>query len=66
MQEFIKKMWTVTYGSGTTLIILNKEMEDIMKMVKSLKDSGLSIKRVTKIIENKKRVSKELDFLVCY
>ena len=66
MQEFIKKMWTVTYGSGTTLIILNKEMEDIMKMVKSLKDSGLSIKHVTKIIENKKRVSKELDFLVCY
>ena len=66
MQEFIKKMWTVTYGSGTTLIILNKEMEDIMKMVKSLKDSGLSIKCVTKIIENKKRVSKELDFFVCY
>ena len=29
------------FGSGTTaMIILNKEMEDIMKTVKSLKESG--------------------------
>ena len=29
------------FGSGTTaLIILNKEMEDIMKTVKSLEESG--------------------------
>ena len=33
-------------GSGTTtLIILNDEMEDIIKIVKSLEDSGLLLKR---------------------
>ena len=33
------------YGSGTTvLIISNEEMEDIMKIVKSLEESGLLIK----------------------
>ena len=34
------------YGSGTTtLIISNEEMEDIMKIVKLLKESGLLIKK---------------------
>ena len=33
------------FGSGnTTLIILNEEMNDIMKIVKSLEESGLLIK----------------------
>ena len=33
------------YGSGTTaLIISNEEMEDIMKIVMSLEESGLLIK----------------------
>ena len=41
MQEYIKKM----LGSGTaTLMISNEEMEDIMKIVKYLKDSGLLLK----------------------
>ena len=40
---FHKKM----FGSGvTTLIILNGEMNDIMKIVKSLEESGLLIKGV--------------------
>ena len=35
------------FGSGfTTLTISNEEMEDIMKTVKSLQDSGLLIKGV--------------------
>ena len=38
-------------------------MEDIMKIAKSLRDSGLLIKGVTKTIENETR---EVDFLVCY
>ena len=42
-----------TYGSGTIILIIsNKEMEDCMKIVKSLKDSGLLIKGYTKTIEN--------------
>ena len=36
---------TKFFGSGTTaLIISNKEMKDIMEIVKSLKESGLPIK----------------------
>ena len=38
-------------GSGTaTLITSNEEMEEIMKIVKSLDDSGLSLKRVSETI----------------
>ena len=40
-------------GSGfTTLIISNEEMNDIMKIVKSLEDSGLLIKGVSETIQN--------------
>ena len=39
-------------GSGTiTLIIENKELEDIMKIIKSLEDSGLLIKGVSETIQ---------------
>ena len=50
------------FGSGssplelakqTTLIILNAETNDIMKIVKSLEKSGLLIKRFSKTIQNK-------------
>ena len=34
-------------GNTTTLIISNDEMEDIIKIVKSLEDSGLLLKGVT-------------------
>ena len=41
------------YGSGTaTFIISNEEMNDIMKIVKSLEESGLSIKGVNETIKN--------------
>ena len=40
-------------GSGTTtLIISNDEMEDIIKIVKSLEDSGLLLKGVTETVQN--------------
>ena len=35
-----------------TLIISNEEMNDIIKIVKSLKQSGLLIKGVSETIEN--------------
>ena len=38
----------------TTLIILNDDMEDIMKMLKSLEEPSLLKNGVTKIIENEK------------
>ena len=37
----------------TTLIISNDEMEDIIKIVKSLTDLGLLLKRVSETIQNK-------------
>ena len=41
------------FGSGmTALIISNEEMDDIMKIVKSLQYSGLLIKGVCETIEN--------------
>ena len=40
-------------GSGnTTLIISNDEMEDIIKIIKSLEDSGLLLVGVTKTVQN--------------
>ena len=39
-------------GSGnTTLIISNDEIEDIIKIVKSLKDSGLLLKGVSETVQ---------------
>ena len=35
-----------------TLIVSNEEMEDIMKIVKSLEDSGLLLKGVSETIQN--------------
>ena len=40
-------------GSGnTTLIISNNEMEDLIKIVKSLEDSGLLLNGVTETVQN--------------
>ena len=46
-------------GSGnTTLIISNNEIEDIIKIVKSLEDSGLLLKGVTETVQNKVKEKK--------
>ena len=45
--------------SGTTvLIILNEEMEDILKIVKSLEQSGLLIKGISETIKNEAKGQK--------
>ena len=49
----------------TTLTTSNEEMEDIMKIIKSIEDSDISLKGVTETIRNKNKNKKE-DFLVCY
>ena len=36
----------------TTLIILNKDMDDLIKIVKSLENSGLLLKGVTELVQN--------------
>ena len=46
-------------GSGnTTLIISNNEIEDIIKIVKSLKDSGLLLKGVAETVQNEVKEQK--------
>ena len=65
MQEYIKKI----LGSGrkssssashnnTTLIISDNDIEDLIKMVKSLEDSGLLLEGVTETIQNEVRGQK--------
>ena len=47
------------FGSGfTSLIIYNEEMDDIMKIVKSLQESGLLIKGVSETIKNEAKEQK--------
>ena len=47
------------YESGMIkLMILNEETKDIMKIVKSLEESGLSIKHVSETIEDKAKEQK--------
>ena len=45
-------------GNTTTLIISNNEMEDIIKIVKSLEDSGLLLKGVTETVQNEVKEQK--------
>ena len=55
MEEYIKKI----LGSGNTrLIISNDEINDIIKIVKSLEDSGLLLKGVTETVQNEVKEQK--------
>ena len=49
----------------TALIISNEEVEEVMKIVKSLDESGLLIKGVSETIKMKQK-NKKVDFLACY
>ena len=64
MQEYIKKISEPGHNN-TTLIISNNEMEDIIKIVKSLEDSGLFLKGVTETVQNEVKEQKG-EFLVYY
>ena len=50
---------------NTTLIIANEEMNNIMKIIKSLEESGLLIKALVKQLKMKQKNKKE-DVLVYY
>ena len=43
---------------NTTLIISSKDMDDLIKIVKSLEDSGLLLKRVTESVQNEVKEQK--------
>ena len=55
MQDYVKKI----LGSGNIkLVISNNEMEDLIKIVKSLEDSGLLLKGVTEAVQNEVKEQK--------
>ena len=60
-----KKILGSGHHSSTTLIISNDEMKDIIKIVKSLEDSGLLFKGVSETIQNEPKEQRG-DFVVCY
>ena len=53
MQEYIKIL-----GSGKTILIIsNDEMEDIIRIIKSLEDSGLVSETIQNEAKEQKRIS---------
>ena len=66
MQEYIKKILesghrhssSASHNDNTILIISNDEMKDIIKIVKSLEDSGLLLKGVTETVQNEVKEQK--------
>ena len=56
--EILKKVLESCHNNTTTLIISNNEMEDIIKIVKSLEDSGLLLKGVTETVQNEVKEQK--------
>ena len=57
MQENVKKILGSGYNT-TTLIISNNEIEGIIKIVKSLEDSGLLLKGVTETVQDEVKEKK--------
>ena len=53
-----KKILRSGHKNTTTLIKSNDEIEDIMKIVRSLEDSGLLLKRVTETVQNEVKEQK--------
>ena len=53
----------VIAGKGFTLFILNEDMNDIIKIIKSLEDSGVLIDGVTEKVKHEIRKNKKADFL---
>ena len=45
-------------GNHTTLIISNDDMQDLLKIVKSLEDSGILFNRITETVKNEVKEQK--------
>ena len=56
MQEYIKKI--IGSVNNTALIISNNDIEDLIKIIKSLEDSGLLLKGVTETVQNEVKEQK--------
>ena len=55
------------FGLGTTMLVIsNEEMNDVMKIVKSLEESCLLIKRAGQKNFKTKQKNKKMGFPACY
>ena len=61
---FLGRLFGPLLKTGLTLIISNDEMEHVIKIVKSLQDSGLLLKGVSETVQNEAEEKRE-DFLLC-
>ena len=57
-------MHTLDLAKQTTLIVSNKEMDDLLEIVMSLENAGLLLKYVRETIQNE--ATKTVDFLACF
>ena len=60
-----EKIWGSGHNNNITLILSNDEINDIIKIVKSLEDFGWLLKGVTETLQNEVKEQKG-GFLVCY
>ena len=58
MQEYKNILGSGANNNTTALIISNNEMKDIIKIVKSLEDSGLILKGFSKTIQDEAKEQK--------
>ena len=56
--KILKKILGSSHSNTTTLIMSNNEIEHIIKIVKSLEDSGLLLKGVTETVQNEVKEQK--------
>ena len=52
MVQFKKKKKEKLHGTGTTVIFYNKEINELIKIVKALEDSNVLMKGVTETLKN--------------
>ena len=58
IEESIQKKMHGSGANATTLIIANEDMNDIMKIIEALENSGVLLKGVTKTIKNETKEQK--------
>ena len=53
-------------GKRMALVISNEDMDDIIRIIKSLENSGILIDGVSQTVKHEIKKNKNVDFLVCY
>ena len=62
-ERTINRKGAVREGKRFTLFISNEDMDDIIKIIKSLEDSSVLIDGVTETVKHEKKKNKKANFL---